>query len=96
MQQAPKKATDEYVAMLARKLHESQERVSVAVNLCGRNFKKIKLLLFQHNEDGAIPLIARLLGETKGRVAVAHAACGTDLGKIELFLRQNRGCGDYI
>lgn len=97
MQQAPERITiRKYADVLSERLHESRERIIIAAAHCGRNFKKIKILLFQFDEDGVIPLIARLLGETKDRVAVAYVACGTDLEKIKLFLRQNRGCGDYI
>lgn len=75
----------EYVSLISRELQQSTEKVFLAVSLCGRDFKKIKALLYRHYEPETIPFIAKTLDIKRELAELAYSCCGCDLKKIMSF-----------
>jgi hypothetical protein len=77
--------TADYINLIAKKLHQPLEKVALAVSYCGRNFQRIKNLLYKYCETEMIPFIAKSLNITKEQACLAYSCCGCDLKKIISF-----------
>ncbi|HCU71024.1 MAG TPA: hypothetical protein DIC35_04745 [Candidatus Moranbacteria bacterium] len=77
--------TADYIKLIAKKLHQPFEKVALAVSYYGRDFQKIKSLLYRYAETEIITFIARVLRITKEQACLAFSCCGYDLKEIISF-----------
>lgn len=78
-------STEKYEAIVAKRLHQSREKVALAVSIYGRDYKKIKVFLYRQYEPELIPFIAKILNVREELAELAHSCYGYDLKKMISF-----------